>query len=148
MAPVLLDVNVLLALAWPNHIHHEAAHRWIAARGQRKWATCPLTQLAFVRLSSQAVVVKTAISVSAAPHTLNANIASPDHEFWPMEHGLSEVLTEIRERLVGHHQLADGLLLDLAIRRGGSLSTFDQRVAALLAPDSSHRSAVEIVPAM
>ena len=24
----LLDVNVLIALAWPNHVHHAAAHTW------------------------------------------------------------------------------------------------------------------------
>jgi hypothetical protein len=23
-----LDVNVLIALAWPSHVHHEAAHRY------------------------------------------------------------------------------------------------------------------------
>jgi hypothetical protein len=26
----LLDVNVLLALAWPTHVYHLAAHRWFA----------------------------------------------------------------------------------------------------------------------
>lgn len=24
----LLDVNVLVALAWPNHVHHEAVQAW------------------------------------------------------------------------------------------------------------------------
>jgi uncharacterized protein len=27
----LLDVNVLVALFDPDHVHHEAAHRWFAA---------------------------------------------------------------------------------------------------------------------
>jgi len=27
----LLDVNVLVALAWPNHIHREVAHAWYQA---------------------------------------------------------------------------------------------------------------------
>ena len=34
MTIYLLDVNVLLALSDPMHIHHEAAHRWFAAKGQ------------------------------------------------------------------------------------------------------------------
>jgi predicted nucleic acid-binding protein len=24
----LLDVNVLIALAWPNHVHHDLAQTW------------------------------------------------------------------------------------------------------------------------
>ena len=35
----LLDVNVLLALAWPNHQHHAVAHRWFRRESRRGWAT-------------------------------------------------------------------------------------------------------------
>ena len=28
----LLDVNVLIALAWPNHVHHAAARAWFEDR--------------------------------------------------------------------------------------------------------------------
>lgn len=38
MKVALLDVNVLLALAWPNHQHHVAAHRWFHDDGRRGWA--------------------------------------------------------------------------------------------------------------
>ena len=145
MATPLLDVNVLLALAWPNHVHHEAAHRWFAGRNSRRWATCALTQLGFVRLSSQPSVVKITITVSEALRALDANVASPDHEFWVMTQGFSEMLPDIRQRLMGHHQLTDAMLLDLAIQRGGTLATFDRRVDSLLPPDSEHRSALEIL---
>jgi len=37
------------------------------------------------------------------------------------------------------------LLLDLAIRRGGKLATFDRRAENLLAPGSAHRCALEIL---
>jgi len=145
MATLLLDVNVLLALAWPNHVHHEAAHRWFAGRSSRKWATCALTQLAFVRLSSQPSVVKTTMTVSEALQALDANVALPDHEFWPMAEGFTDMLPDIRQRLMGHQQLADALLLDLAIKRSGALATFDRRVDSLLPPDSEHRSALDIL---
>ena len=52
MKPALLDVNVLLALAWPNHQHHAASHRWFRREAGNGWAICALTQLAFIRLSS------------------------------------------------------------------------------------------------
>ncbi|MBL8175293.1 MAG: hypothetical protein JNK48_11535 [Bryobacterales bacterium] len=52
---LLLDVNVLLAIAWPNHQFHRAAVKAVSARN--RWATCALTQLGFIRLSSIPVVL-------------------------------------------------------------------------------------------
>ena len=37
----LLDVNVLIALAWPNHVHHVAARAWFEEHREEGWATCP-----------------------------------------------------------------------------------------------------------
>lgn len=34
---MLLDVNVLVALAWPNHVHHVSARRWFAAEAAQGW---------------------------------------------------------------------------------------------------------------
>src|SRR5208283_2090850 len=48
----LLDVNVLIALFDPAHVHHEAAHRWFGVNRKYRWATCPLTKNAFVRVLS------------------------------------------------------------------------------------------------
>jgi hypothetical protein len=36
----LLDANVLIALAWPQHVHPATAHKWFAKEGRRAWATC------------------------------------------------------------------------------------------------------------
>jgi predicted nucleic acid-binding protein len=52
MTTYLLDVNLLLALTDPMHIHHESAYRWFAGKGQKAWATCPLTENGFVRIAS------------------------------------------------------------------------------------------------
>ncbi len=49
MTTFLLDINVLLALSDPWHIHHEAAHQWFAQKGKKSWATCPLTENSFIR---------------------------------------------------------------------------------------------------
>lgn len=58
---LLLDVNVLLALAWPTHVHHAAAQTWFAQHCHDGWATCQFTELAFARLSMQPAVVKVPI---------------------------------------------------------------------------------------
>ncbi len=45
----LLDVNFLLACAWQSHTNHREARSWLER--QRTFATCPITQLGFLRVS-------------------------------------------------------------------------------------------------
>ena len=66
MNTALLDVNILTALLWPAHEHHDAAHRWFRARARGRWATCPLTQLGFVRIVSNPAFSREALSPAAA----------------------------------------------------------------------------------
>lgn len=143
----LLDVNVLLALAWPTHVHHAAAHRWFAENCGAVWATCPLTQLAFARLSMQPAVVKVPMLFGDVMEALAQMTANGAHRFWPLQGGLADVRQEIRARIVGHHQLTHAVLLDLALRHRGRLATFDSRLLGLLPQDSALRDAVTVIPA-
>jgi predicted nucleic acid-binding protein len=52
MTGYLLDVNVLIALFDPSHVHHDAAHGWFSNSRSKGWATCPLTENAVVRILS------------------------------------------------------------------------------------------------
>ena len=67
----LLDVNVLIALAWPNHVHHAAARAWFKERQEDGWATCPLTEAGFVRVSCNPAVVRHQVTVLDAITVLN-----------------------------------------------------------------------------
>ena len=49
----LLDVNVLIALLDAEHLHHEAARRWLRNNIQHGWATCPITQNGCLRIMAQ-----------------------------------------------------------------------------------------------
>lgn len=73
------------------------------------------------------------------------NVSVADHEFWALDYDINEMLPEIRSRLVGHRQLTDALLLDLAIRRGGKLVTFDRRTSTLLACESEYRGNLHVI---
>ena len=146
MAVALLDINVLLALAWPNHVHHNAAHVWLAENRHDGWATCPHTEVGFLRLSMQPAVVKTAVIFADALKALTTSTSAPEHVFWPLGCSFAEVGHEIRARIGGHHQLADAMLLDLAIRHAGKLATFDLRVTSLLPRDSPNQSALALIP--
>ena len=79
----LLDVNVLVALAWPNHIFHKAAREWFSSVHQAGWATCPITQSGFVRVSSNPRVIPEARSPAEAIGLKNvAVIRMSVHGFW------------------------------------------------------------------
>jgi predicted nucleic acid-binding protein len=45
----LLDVNILLGCSWKSHADHSALLDWLLQADE--WATCPITELGFVRVS-------------------------------------------------------------------------------------------------
>lgn len=135
-AASLLDVNVLFALLWPDHESHSAAQRWFRDHAKKGWATCPLTQVAFVRLSSHRSRSINALHPSAAIDLLEKNTGHPYHEFWSDNLTLADALAPFRERIIGHQQIADAYLLSLAMRKKAHLVTFDKAIAALLPPSA------------
>jgi toxin-antitoxin system PIN domain toxin len=121
----LLDVNLLIALAWPQHVHHTAAHRWFDATGHKHWATCPLTQLGFIRISSNPKIIPEATSPREALEMLGRITALPGHVFWPDQ--ITPLAAPIfnSTALVGHRQLTGAYLLALARHHHGKLATID-----------------------
>ena len=78
---LLADVNVLLALAWPNHqFHPEAIYRFVDPAQQ--WATCALTQLAFVRLSLNPATGPGAKGPAESEALLRVMVADSRHVFF------------------------------------------------------------------
>lgn len=136
----LLDVNVLVALAWPNHVHHEAAHEWFAAEACRGWATCPLTETAFVRVSSNPKAVRSAVTPHEALLLLRRMVALPHHRFWEDDTSLARSRFVAAERLQGYRQVTDAHLLALTLRREGRLVTFDAALRGVLPPGSPARA--------
>ena len=133
-APYLLDVNVLIALAWPLHVHHVIAHAWFEKVGQQSWSTCPLTQLAFVRISSNAKIISTAVSPRAAVQALGTMVALAGHVFWADDLEVNDLASFTSNALVGHRQVTDAYLIELAKRHKGKVATLDVGLADLLPP--------------
>jgi toxin-antitoxin system PIN domain toxin len=123
----LLDVNILIALFQPAHIHAERAHRWWADNSSRGWASCPLTQNGFCRIVSQP---KTAGVVSAQDAMLFFDdfASKTDHAFWPDDISLLDVKLFDRGRILGPGQLTDIYLLGLAVKNGSRFATLDQAI--------------------
>ena len=127
----LLDVNVLVALAWSTHVHHHRAVDWFSHRAPAAWATAPVTQAGFIRVSSNRKVLPDARSPREAAAVLRAITDLAGHELWPDDLDLARA-PEVRfERLTGYRQVTDAHLLALAVRHAGRLVTFDAAVAEL-----------------
>jgi uncharacterized protein len=139
----LLDLNILTALLWPAHEHHAAAHAWWENRGNAGWATCPLTQLGFVRLVTNPAFSRDALSPAEGVGLLAQNVAHARHEFWSEDVQVSTAVRGMECRLLGYRQLTDAYLLALARQRKGVLATFDRGLHTLA--EGAYESAVEVV---
>lgn len=123
----LLDVNVLLALFDPAHVFNATARDWWAANQAHGWASCPLTQNGFVRVSTQRGYARP-LPVSIALAVLAAQMARSDHAFWPDAISITDEVALDRSRILGPRQITDVYLLALAVKNGGRLVTFDRGV--------------------
>jgi toxin-antitoxin system PIN domain toxin len=140
----LLDVNVLIALFNEHHIHHEAAHDWFADHQDAPWATCPLTENAFLRILSDPSQRATRLPMPTLADHLGRFCRGERHEFWPDAVSMyDESLFDI-SLLHGHRQLTDVYLLGLAVTRGGRLVTFDHSIPISVVKGAT-RSSVEVI---
>ena len=124
----LLDVNALVALAWDSHVHHAVIRRWFAENSSSGWATCPITESGFVRVSCNPKVLPSAIGVEAARGVLSALRAVEGHAFLVDDVSIGDADFP---RVSGHRQVTDAHLLTLARRHGRSIVTFDAALATL-----------------
>ncbi len=129
----LLDVNVLIALAWPNHVHHDAARAWFNQQRPHGWATCPVTEAGFVRVSCNQSVVRRVVTPLDAIAVLENLTRLGAHAFWPLDRPIMQLPESVAARLQGYRQITDALLLMTAMQRNGQLATLDSGIKELLA---------------
>ncbi len=125
----LLDVNVLVALFDPAHLHHEAAHAWFARNRGGRWATCPFTENALVRVLSNPSYPGRRTTVADAAWRLRTFCSDRLHVFWPDSVSVSESGRFRWNHVQGHRQLTDVYLLALSVSKQGRLATFDSTIS-------------------
>jgi toxin-antitoxin system PIN domain toxin len=146
MSVYLLDANVLIALAWPDHVLHDRVMRWFGKRADQGWATCPLTQAAFVRVVSDPAFAHGGfLSPVRALELLQRNLAHPNHQFWPLDITLSQAVRLSGATPRGNKQITDIYILGLAIHRKGLLATCDEGIPAWGSPGKSDRQFIEMI---
>lgn len=114
----LPDVNLLVAAVWQPHEHHLAARAWLA--DNRRFATCPITELGLVRVLLQ---------LGARPADAFARLAEIArlHRARLLPADLSAEV--IAGGIAGHRQTTDAYLAHLAEHRRVTLATLDAGLA-------------------
>ncbi len=124
----LPDLNVWLALIWPDHSHHlQAVHYW-EQQAADQVLFCTVTALGLVRLVCQpklmGVAVKNAAEASALLDALRqqpgVQLAEPEHNGWEVFHQL------LRGGALPARLCIDAHLAALAIANGWRLVSFDR----------------------
>lgn len=135
----LLDVNVLVAWGWSDHVDHARAARWIASVRKRKpdrLLTSAIPELGFVRVSVQRTNAR--ITVNEAAETLKGMLASlgASHAFLPDD---APTLT-FPEWCQQGSRTTDAHLFRLAETHGAMLATLDEAIpGSFLVPPPERR---------
>lgn len=130
----LLDVNLLVALFDPGHVHHEAAHRWFSAAREDGWATCPITENGFVRVISNPAYPGRRTRVADAVARLRRFSESGGHTHWPDDVSILQTEMFDPSHLAGPREVTDVYLLGLAVLHEGTFATFDRSVRTSAVP--------------
>ena len=119
----LVDVNLLLALAWSNHADHAKARAWwLGLKKDDAIATCALTELGFVRVSLHTAAAVDMLQVKQA--LVQLRTARPGHVFLPDALGADALPTWVKTA----RQSTDGHLAALAAAQGAQLVTLDKGI--------------------
>lgn len=123
----LLDINVLIALHDRDHVHHERAALWFESEVQQGWASCPLTQNGCLRIMSQpGYSSPQPLAVLVA--MLQSSTATSFHAMWNDDISMLDATRFHHPHIHSQRQLTDLYLLGMAVKNGGRLVSFDQRI--------------------
>ena len=127
----IFDVNALVALALTTHQHHRAAHQHLSACDH--WATTPRTESALYRLLLNPSVAGRQLHVGHIDRVVRAFRLDPRWQLIVDDTSLASARVDTTV-LMGHQQVTDLHLVNLAATTGAQLATFDAALPTWLAP--------------
>ena len=131
----LPDVNVLIALVYPGHVHHRAALAWFGEVGE--YATTPITEAGLLRLMLNPKVVGQAVASTDALATLASVRRDPRARHIEDRVSFSEPYIDL-VGLAGFRQVTDLHLVNLAAANDAVLVTFDPALGRSLVAGDQH----------
>ncbi|MGD1106907.1 MAG: TA system VapC family ribonuclease toxin [Terracidiphilus sp.] len=131
----LLDVNVLIALLEPGHGFFQKAQEWFRSSGRDNWGVCPLTEIEFVRITTNPSFFPGPRTYEQATSILAELADRPGYRYWPFTESWAALTAPFASRITGHRQITDAYLLGLAIKENGVLVTFDRGIKYMAGPE-------------
>lgn len=116
--PVVPDVNLLLAYGWRTHADHEKCRTWFA--GLPEFATCPITELGFLRVSMSSAY---RASFENATIVLNTLTTMGTARFLRCD-----LPTATMAPVSRHQDTTDSYLVSLARQHGYRFATLDEGI--------------------
>lgn len=129
--PELPDVNVLVALVVPNHVHHDMAHVWFSDVDH--YVTTPVTEAGLLRVLLNPKIAGQPVPVESALAAVLGIRSDERASFLPDDASLAEARIDLAG-LAGHRQVTDLHLVNLAAGNNAVLVTFDQGIREVLLP--------------
>lgn len=126
MAMWLLDVNALVAIGWEEHECHSIVLARLGALDRDQWASCAITQLGFMRISSTPGLLQPACTPAGAREVLSALLTHPQHRFLSDPPAAPVTLSAEIGVLKGYRQITDAYLIALARHHRTGLLSFDR----------------------
>jgi hypothetical protein len=123
----LLDVNVLVALLDPDHVHHSKAIDWLKANGHEGWSSCVITINGCARVMSHASYPNP-LPIPQVLGRLKQASASSSHQALSCALSLLDESRFSADKVLSANQITDIYLLGLAVHHGHRLVTLDARI--------------------
>jgi uncharacterized protein len=127
----LLDVNILIALTQPEHIHFQTVTKWFDSHA-RNWGLCAFSEAGFLRTSANPKAGN--LAVGDATDLLAALAKRAGYRYWPLTAGWASLSAPFADRVFGHQQITDAYLLGLAVKENGVLVTLDKAIRYMAGP--------------
>lgn len=124
MTSYLVDVNALIALIDPHHVHHARAHEWFRREGSDDWISVPMTENGVLRIVSHPRYANSQ-PLGIVMDSLQSACRVGGHRFEPDSISL---LDEGRGTLISSREVTDTYLLAMSAHLDARLATFDRKL--------------------
>ena len=130
MKRFLPDVNALLALLDPMHVHHEAAHQWVANRSPFRIILCSHVVNSVIRVASQPKYPNCLGTSSRVRDVLRNFVQKVNTLSCEKDISLLDDQVLLQSDTLTPSRVSDLYLLALAAANDARFVTFDTRIPA------------------
>ena len=141
----LLDVNALLALLDPMHVHHEAAHEWYEKSSPLRILTCSHVENGVIRVASQPKYPNCLGTSNRVREVLREFVLKVKAESCERDVSLLDDEVLLHPSSLTPPRVSDLYLLALAAVNAARFATFDTRIPAEAVTEGL--ATIEMIPA-